>query len=96
MEFFAAHVEYAWFFLIMIAVFPRLTMLFAVLVPFTPVMWFGWIILPEVLVAVLAYQMYWLTNPDLVIAAAAWAFYRTVQRGTYAGHLAKYNASTSS
>ncbi len=81
MDFFAQHVEYAWVFLICMAIFPRLTMLFAVATPFSFIMWLGWFFVPEVLVAVLAYMMYWGTNPDLVIAAATWALIRLIGRG---------------
>lgn len=46
MEFFAAHPHYAWVFLICMAIFPRLTMLFAVATPFGVLHWLGWFFCP--------------------------------------------------
>ena len=60
------------FFLFFIAVFPRLTMLFAVAGPFGWLTWLGWLFLPHVTVAILATVAYWHTNP--VLCVIAWLF----------------------
>lgn len=57
------------FFLIFITIFPRLTMLFAVTIPFGILAWLGWIFAPHLTVAILATQYYWHTNPILCIIA---------------------------
>lgn len=57
------------FFLIFITLFPRLTMLFAVTIPFGLLAWLGWLFFPHFTVAVLATQYYWQTNPILCIIA---------------------------
>lgn len=62
------------FFLIFVTLFPRLTMLFAVAVPFGPFAWLGWIFAPHLTVAILATQYYWSTNPILCIIAWFIAF----------------------
>ncbi len=51
MDFWQVH---GWAFLVAIALFPRLAMLFAVTVPFGWLAWLGWLIVPSSLVAVLA------------------------------------------
>ena len=56
-------------FLIFITFFPRLTMLFAVTVPFGFLAWLGWLFAPHLTVAILATQFYWQTNPILCIIA---------------------------
>lgn len=56
-------------FLICITFFPRLTMLFAVNVPFGILAWLGWLFVPHILVAILATTFYWHTNPILCIIA---------------------------
>ncbi len=61
-------------FLIFIVLFPRLTMLFAVAVPFGWLAWLGWIFTPSLLVAILATTYYWHTNPVLCIIAWLFAF----------------------
>lgn len=61
--------EHGIFFLIFITLFPRLTMLFAVTVPFGFLAWFGWLFFPHLTVAILATQYYWETNPILCIIA---------------------------
>jgi hypothetical protein len=56
-------------FLIFIAMFPRLTLLFSS-VPFGGLFWWlGWIFAPRFLVAVLATIGYWNTNKPLVVIA---------------------------
>ncbi len=57
------------FFLLFVTFFPRLTMLFAVSVPFGWLAWLGWIFAPHLTVAILATQFYWETNPVLCIIA---------------------------
>ena len=57
-------------FLVCIALFPRLTLLFST-VPFGGILWWaGFVIAPRVLVASLATIAYWQTNPFLV--AISW------------------------
>jgi len=56
-------------FLIFITFFPRLTMLFAVTIPFGWLAWLGWLFAPHLTVAILATQFYWQTNPILCIIA---------------------------
>jgi hypothetical protein len=48
------------FFLIFITLFPRLTMLFAVTVPFGFLAWLGWLFAPHLTVAILATQYYYI------------------------------------
>lgn len=62
------------FFLIFATLFPRLTMLFAISVPFGPLAWLGWLLAPHLTVAILATQYYWHTNPILCIIAWFIAF----------------------
>jgi hypothetical protein len=62
------------FFLFFITFFPRLTMLFAVSVPFGFLAWFGWLFFPHLTVAILATQYYWETNPILCVIAWFIAF----------------------
>jgi hypothetical protein len=57
------------FFLIFVTLFPRLTMLFAVTVPFGFLAWLGWLFVPHLTVAILATTYYWETNPILCIIA---------------------------
>ena len=59
-------------FLLGLAFFPRLTMLFFVATPFGLFAWLGWLITPRFLVAVLALA-YWPEHPVLVIIAWVWA-----------------------
>lgn len=64
MDFWQLH---GWVFLVAIAVFPRLTCLFFVAVPFGWLAWLGWLVTPHLLVAVLATTYYWHTNPILCV-----------------------------
>ena len=66
MDFWQVH---GWWFLIFITLFPRLTMLFAVMVPFGWLAWLGWVFTPSLLVAILATTYYWDTNPVLCVVA---------------------------
>jgi hypothetical protein len=61
-------------FLIAIAIVPRLTMLFAVSVPFGWLAWLGWALVPHLTVAILATTYYWDTNPILCIVSWLVAF----------------------
>jgi hypothetical protein len=61
---------HGWLFLIAVTIFPRLTMLFAVSVPFGFLAWAGWLFVPHLTVAVLATTYYWQTNP--VLCTIAW------------------------
>lgn len=62
-DFFEVH---GWFFLIAIAFFPRLTLLFSSVAFGGFFWWLGFIFAPRFLVAVLATTAYWNTNPVLV------------------------------
>jgi len=66
MDFWQVH---GWLFLICVAIFPRLTMLFAVSVPFGFLAWVGWLFVPHLTVAILATTYYWDTNPVLCVIA---------------------------
>ena len=59
---------HGWLFLVAATFFPRLTMLFAVSVPFGFVAWLGWLFVPHLTVAVLA-TTYYGTNPVLCVIA---------------------------
>lgn len=56
-------------FLIAATFVPRLTMLFAVSVPFGWLAWLGWLFAPHLTVAILATTYYWNTNPVLCVCA---------------------------
>lgn len=85
MDFWQSHgVVIGIIFLICAAVFPRLTMLFAVATPFGWLAWLGWLIAPHFTVAMLASVMYWQTNPLLVVAAWIAAFVGTSGEATTA------------
>ncbi|MGE4233031.1 MAG: hypothetical protein AB7F43_06855 [Bacteriovoracia bacterium] len=56
-------------FLVFIAMFPRLTLLFSSVASGGLLWWLSWIFVPRILVAVLATITYWNQNPFLVIAA---------------------------
>lgn len=57
-------------FLIFIALFPRLTMLFTSIAFGLGVLgWLGWIFAPHLTVAILATIYYWDTNPGLCVIA---------------------------
>jgi len=56
-------------FLVGATFFPRLTMLFAVSMPFGFLAWLGWLFVPHLTVAVLATTYYWHTNPVLCVIA---------------------------
>jgi uncharacterized membrane protein YGL010W len=77
-------------FLIAIAIFPRLTLLFSGVATGGLLWWLGWIFAPRILVAVLATVAYWYQNPILVVIAWLVAFsgessekYAVVQRTGY-------------
>ncbi len=56
-------------FLICIAIFPRLTLFFATIMSFGLFGWLGFIFAPHILVAILATNYYWDTNPILCVIA---------------------------
>jgi hypothetical protein len=60
---------HGWLFLIAATFIPRLTMLFAVSVPFGLLHWLGWAFAPHLTVAILATTYFWDTNPLLCIVA---------------------------
>lgn len=66
MDFWQVH---GFWFLFFIILFPRLTMLFAVMVPFGWLAWLGWLFTPRLLIAILATTYYWDTNPVLCVFA---------------------------
>lgn len=66
MDFWHVH---GWLFLVAVAIFPRLTMLFAVSAPFGWLAWIGWLVAPHLTVAILATTYYWNTNPVLCVIA---------------------------
>jgi len=72
---------HGWLFLAGITLFPRLTMLIAVTVPFGLLAWIGWAFVPHLTVAVLATYYYWDTNPVLCIIAWFVAFGGTGAEG---------------
>ncbi len=59
------------FFLIGLALFPRITLLFFASTPFGFLAWLGWLFAPHLLVAILSLS-YWDTHPVLVVIA--WLF----------------------
>lgn len=63
--------------LICLALFPRLTLLFASFATGGLLWWLGWIFTPHLLVAILAIP-YWDTNPVLVVIAWIFAFNGTL------------------
>ena len=81
MDFWQVH---GWLFLIAVTFFPRLTMLFAVSVPFGLLAWVGWLFVPHLTVAILATAFYWHTNPVLCIIAWFVAFGGTAGEGKVA------------
>ena len=82
MDFFEQH---GWITLILLAIFPRLTLLFGSFLTGGLLWWLGWIFTPHLLVAILAIP-YWDNNPFLVIIAWLIAFsgtsaeYKTVKK----------------
>ena len=71
MDFWSAH---GWLFLIGVALFPRLTILFFANVTFGLFAWLGWLFVPHVLAAFYATYFYWNSNPLLVIISWFFAF----------------------
>ena len=76
--------NHGWLFLLGITIFPRLTMLFAVTMPFGFLAWAGWLFVPHLTVAVLATTFYWKTNPVLCVIAWLGAFGGTAGEGRVA------------
>ena len=60
-------------FILFMAFFPRLTLLFSSVVSGGFLWWLGWLIMPRLLVAILATTAYWHTNTLLVVFAWFWA-----------------------
>ncbi len=67
-------------FLIGLAVIPRITLLLFAATPFGWLAWIGWLFAPHLLVAVLSLP-FWDTHPILVIIAWLMAFVGTVGEG---------------
>lgn len=67
-------------FLLGMAFFPRLTMLIAGLTSALggPLFWFGFALLPHIMVAVIASLMYWDKNPIVVLCAWFFAIWGTI------------------
>ena len=78
MDFWETH---GWFFLLGCAFFPRITTLFFSTVSFGFWHILGWIFAPHLLVAILATNLYWDTNPGLVIISWFCAFAGTGSEG---------------
>jgi len=66
---------HGWFFILFLALFPRLTMLFTGICFAVggPLFWIGWILAPRLTVAILATCTYWDTNPVLCVFTWLWA-----------------------
>lgn len=60
--------QHSIWFLMGLAIFPRITLLFLAVTPFGWLAWLGWLIAPHLLVAILSLP-YWHENPILVIGA---------------------------
>ncbi len=88
MDFWQVH---GWLFLIGAAIFPRLTMLFFVSVPFGWLAWAGWLFFPHLTVAILATTYYWHTNPVLCVIAWIVALGGTAGEGKVASRGMKKN-----
>jgi hypothetical protein len=65
--FFEAH-TLAWLWLLGLAIFPRITLLF-IGGPFGFLHWLGWLFAPHLLVALMGTARYWDTNPWLCVIA---------------------------
>jgi hypothetical protein len=83
-------------FLISIAIFPRLTLLFSSVATGGLIWWLSWVFAPRILVAALATITYWYQNPILVVIAWLVAFsgessekYAVVQKSGYSNHVQK-------
>jgi hypothetical protein len=72
---------HGWMFLVAIALFPRITMLLAVAVPFGWLAWLGWAFAPHLTVAILATNYYWDSNPALCLVSWFFAFAGTGGEG---------------
>ena len=82
MDFFSVHADGNPFLLLIgLALFPRITMLF-VGGPFGIIAWLGWAFIPHFTVAFLATKVYWITNPELCIAAWVFALIGTSTEST--------------
>lgn len=62
----------SWLFLLGLAIFPRITLLVSSVLTGGILWWLGWLFTPHVLVAILATNSYWVTNPILVMLS--WVF----------------------
>lgn len=82
MDFFVNH---GWLFLVCIAIFPRLTIIFstAIMPLFGILSWLGFIFAPHLLVAIYATTFYWHTNPGLCVIAWIFALGGTSAEGKY-------------
>ena len=60
-------------FILCMAFFPRLTLLFSSVASGGVLWWLGWLFAPRLLVAILATTHYWETNPVLVVFTWIWA-----------------------
>ena len=60
---------HGWAFLLGCAAFPRFTTLFFASTPFGVGSWIAWLFVPHLLVAYLATQFFWDTNPGLCVLA---------------------------
>ena len=60
-------------FIICMFLFPRLTLFFSNIIAGGILWWLGFFLTPRLLVAILATQSYWETNPILVVLTWIWA-----------------------
>jgi hypothetical protein len=60
-------------FILFMALFPRLTLLFSSVATGGLLWWLGWLFAPRLLVAILATTAYWDTNRVLVVFTWLWA-----------------------
>lgn len=53
--------------LLLAVTFPRVTLFFALSLPFGPLAWAGWFFVPRLTMAIFATMLYWKTNPEICV-----------------------------
>lgn len=90
MDFWVVH---GWLFILALAFFPRLTILFGLIwgtmVSGGVLWWLGWVLVPRLLVACLATTYYWDTNPVLVVFS--WIYALVEERAEWSSARSKSN-----
>lgn len=76
-------------FIFFMALFPRLTMLFATTLGGGFLYWLGWLLCPRIVVAIIATAQFFDTNPVLVVLTWIWAMGGTAGETTVAGKAIK-------